>query len=240
VDGGFFCVFFCIFLFFRCVFGPVDYLILLNLIQWRGKSFAAFFQKKDWALVRACSVSSQSMWIERDWMGLNPKQVKLLQIFSNLIQSMCIGNNRTSPNGDRILWFVAMPYVNPTDRWIEPGTWTLLPNQSMAWFCPSVPFAASVTGLLLCIVILLRPARRRRPPVSCTLRRRSHEKGTQVPKLAAMRWKIVGMVTRVRWKTLSSGMAQLPLRHNCSMSWEIVAMANEIVNFILSPKFLKL
>lgn len=150
-------------------------------------------------------------------------------------------NHRLSTsNGDRILWFVAMPYVNPTDRWIEPGTWTLLPNQSMAWFCPSVPFAASVTGLLLCIVILLRPARRRRPPVSCTLRRRSHEKGTQVPKLAAMRWKIVGMVTRVRWKTLSSGMAQLPLRHNCSMSWEIVAMANEIVNFILSPKFLKL
>jgi hypothetical protein len=23
--------------------------------------------------VRPCSVSSQSMWIERDWMGLNPK-----------------------------------------------------------------------------------------------------------------------------------------------------------------------
>jgi hypothetical protein len=31
--------------------------------------------------VRACSVSSQSMWIEWDWMGLNPKQVKLLLIF---------------------------------------------------------------------------------------------------------------------------------------------------------------
>jgi hypothetical protein len=31
--------------------------------------------------LRACSVSSQSMWIEWDWMGLNPKQVKLLKKF---------------------------------------------------------------------------------------------------------------------------------------------------------------
>jgi hypothetical protein len=31
--------------------------------------------------LRACSVSSQSMWIEWDWMGLNPKQVKLLKNF---------------------------------------------------------------------------------------------------------------------------------------------------------------
>jgi hypothetical protein len=31
--------------------------------------------------LRACSVSSQSMWIEWDWMGLNPKQVKLLLNF---------------------------------------------------------------------------------------------------------------------------------------------------------------
>jgi hypothetical protein len=31
--------------------------------------------------VRACSVSSQSMWIEWDWMSLNPKQVKLLLNF---------------------------------------------------------------------------------------------------------------------------------------------------------------
>jgi hypothetical protein len=31
--------------------------------------------------VRACSVSSQSMWIEWDWMCLNPKQVKPLLIF---------------------------------------------------------------------------------------------------------------------------------------------------------------
>jgi hypothetical protein len=31
--------------------------------------------------LRACSVSSQSMWIEWDWMGLNPKQVKLLLHF---------------------------------------------------------------------------------------------------------------------------------------------------------------
>jgi hypothetical protein len=31
--------------------------------------------------LRACSVSSQSMWIEWDWMSFNPKQVKLLLIF---------------------------------------------------------------------------------------------------------------------------------------------------------------
>jgi hypothetical protein len=31
--------------------------------------------------VRACSVSSQSMWIEWDWMSLNPKQVKHFLIF---------------------------------------------------------------------------------------------------------------------------------------------------------------
>jgi hypothetical protein len=31
--------------------------------------------------IRACSVSSQSMWIEWDWMGLNPKQVKILLNF---------------------------------------------------------------------------------------------------------------------------------------------------------------
>jgi hypothetical protein len=31
--------------------------------------------------LRACSVSSQSIWIERDWIGLNPKQVKLLHNF---------------------------------------------------------------------------------------------------------------------------------------------------------------
>jgi hypothetical protein len=40
------------------------------------------------------------MWIEWDWMGLNPKQVKLLIKFSNPIQSMCIRNNRTRPYGD--------------------------------------------------------------------------------------------------------------------------------------------
>jgi hypothetical protein len=50
--------------------------------------------------MRACSVSSQSMWIEWDWMSLNPKQVKLLLNFSNSIQSMCIENNRTSPEMD--------------------------------------------------------------------------------------------------------------------------------------------
>jgi hypothetical protein len=31
--------------------------------------------------LRACSVSSQSMWIEWDWMGFNPKQVKFLLNF---------------------------------------------------------------------------------------------------------------------------------------------------------------
>jgi hypothetical protein len=31
--------------------------------------------------LRACSVSSQSMWFEWDWMGLNPKQVKVLLNF---------------------------------------------------------------------------------------------------------------------------------------------------------------
>jgi hypothetical protein len=31
--------------------------------------------------VRACSVSAQSMWIEWDWVGLNPKQVKFLHNF---------------------------------------------------------------------------------------------------------------------------------------------------------------
>jgi hypothetical protein len=41
------------------------------------------------------------MWIERDWMGLNPKEVKLLLDFSNPIQSMCIDNNRTSPNMEK-------------------------------------------------------------------------------------------------------------------------------------------
>jgi hypothetical protein len=34
--------------------------------------------------LRACSVSSQSMWIEWDWVGLNPKQVKpLLNFFQS-------------------------------------------------------------------------------------------------------------------------------------------------------------
>jgi hypothetical protein len=30
---------------------------------------------------RACSVSSQSIWIEWDWVGLNPKQVKVVLNF---------------------------------------------------------------------------------------------------------------------------------------------------------------
>jgi hypothetical protein len=44
---------------------------------------------------RICSVRFQSMWIEWDWMGLNHKQVKLLLNFSNPIQSMINGINRT-------------------------------------------------------------------------------------------------------------------------------------------------
>jgi hypothetical protein len=47
--------------------------------------------------IRACSVSSQSMWIEWDWMCLNHKKSNFFLIFSNLIQSMCIGNNQTMP-----------------------------------------------------------------------------------------------------------------------------------------------
>lgn len=38
-----------------------------------------------------------------------------------------------------------------------------------SWFCSSVPFPACVTGLLHAVVVLLRPARRCYPPVSCTL-----------------------------------------------------------------------
>jgi hypothetical protein len=40
------------------------------------------------------------MWIEWDWIGLNPKQIKFLKNFFNSIQSMCIGNNRTKPDLD--------------------------------------------------------------------------------------------------------------------------------------------
>jgi hypothetical protein len=39
---------------------------------------------------RACSVSSQSMWIEWDWMGLNPKQVKPLLIFFPIPSNPCV------------------------------------------------------------------------------------------------------------------------------------------------------
>jgi hypothetical protein len=48
--------------------------------------------------IRAYSVCSQSMWIEWNWVGLNHKQVKVLLIFSNLIQSIYNGNNRTKTN----------------------------------------------------------------------------------------------------------------------------------------------
>jgi hypothetical protein len=40
--------------------------------------------------VRACSVSSQSMWIEWDWMGFNPKQVKLLLNFFPIPSNPCV------------------------------------------------------------------------------------------------------------------------------------------------------
>jgi hypothetical protein len=44
--------------------------------------------------MRLCSVRSQSIGIEWDWVGLNPKQVKVLL---NFFQSMYNGNNRTRP-----------------------------------------------------------------------------------------------------------------------------------------------
>jgi hypothetical protein len=43
-----------------------------------------------WFHVKACSVSSQSMWIEWDWMGLNPKQVKLLKNFFPISSNPCV------------------------------------------------------------------------------------------------------------------------------------------------------
>jgi hypothetical protein len=42
-----------------------------------GVAAAAFVSPR----LRACSVSSQSMWIEWDWVGLNPKQVKVVLNF---------------------------------------------------------------------------------------------------------------------------------------------------------------
>lgn len=36
---------------------------------------------KIWKLFRACSVSTQSIWIECDWISLNLKQVKLVLNF---------------------------------------------------------------------------------------------------------------------------------------------------------------
>jgi hypothetical protein len=38
----------------------------------------------------AFSVSSQSMWIEWDWMGLNPKQLKLLLNFFPIPSNPCV------------------------------------------------------------------------------------------------------------------------------------------------------
>jgi hypothetical protein len=70
--------------------------------------------------LRACSVSSQSMWIEWDWMSLNPKQVKRLKIFfSNPIQSMCIGTNRTRPKLD-------VPLASPPCYMFSPPLSTII------------------------------------------------------------------------------------------------------------------
>jgi hypothetical protein len=59
---------------------------LENIYMTQSKDFIIKGKKKilDVTLenpFRACSVSSQSMWIEWDWIGLNPKQVKLLLKF---------------------------------------------------------------------------------------------------------------------------------------------------------------
>jgi hypothetical protein len=48
---------------------------------WKIHAITIFRTSLETKLLRACSVSSQSMWIERDWMSLNPKQLKLLHIF---------------------------------------------------------------------------------------------------------------------------------------------------------------
>jgi hypothetical protein len=51
---------------------------------WREEASAGGDGHREDVQVRACSVSYQSMWIEWDWMGLNPKQVKpLLNFFQS-------------------------------------------------------------------------------------------------------------------------------------------------------------
>jgi uncharacterized membrane protein YbaN (DUF454 family) len=49
--------------------------------QFFNRKWKAQILTRKWNHIRACSVSSQFIWIEWDWMGLNPKQVKLLKNF---------------------------------------------------------------------------------------------------------------------------------------------------------------
>jgi hypothetical protein len=52
--------------------------------------------------IRACSVTSKSIWIEWDWMGLNPKQVKLLLKFFQSHPIHVYWDNRARPYLGRI------------------------------------------------------------------------------------------------------------------------------------------
>jgi hypothetical protein len=55
---------------------------VLDQHRWTSSASGDYTSKSAYyRFFRPCSVSSQSMWIERDWMGLNPKQVKLLLNF---------------------------------------------------------------------------------------------------------------------------------------------------------------
>jgi hypothetical protein len=62
--------------------------IVFRLQYWFWKDCVFFLKCSNigygvvwFSILRACSVSTQSMWIEWDWMSLNPKQVKLLLNF---------------------------------------------------------------------------------------------------------------------------------------------------------------
>jgi hypothetical protein len=60
--------------------------------------------------IRACSVSSQSMWIEWDWMGLNPKQVKLLLNFFPIPSNPCVlGITEQTLRGHHKPWKTSFP-----------------------------------------------------------------------------------------------------------------------------------
>jgi hypothetical protein len=51
-------------------------------LVWDGLAWKmSWFSTSSLAQLRACSVSSQFIWIEWDWVGLNPEQVKLLLNF---------------------------------------------------------------------------------------------------------------------------------------------------------------